>query len=153
MHKDVKLLYCEMLGTRKPMNIVLAQLLVNTMIKDDGYLLIGLPNIVNLNYLSNLMLFSQKRALKLSKNMLNNYNKAGDHINGWDPVHFIRLLASCGFELVKYLPTEGTPLSMFLQKIPIIGKYIYNLPFTTRLSYTMFFLVKKVKEVEIGNDD
>ena len=126
---------------------------INNMIKDDGYLLIGLPNIVNLNYLSNLILFSQKRALKLSKNMLNNYNKAGDHINGWDPIHFITLLASCGFELVEYLPTEGTPVSMFLKRIPFIGKYIYNLPFTTRISYTMFFLVKKVKEVNIGNND
>ena len=126
---------------------------INSMIIDDGYLLIGLPNIVNLNYLSKLMFFSQKKALKHSKNMLNNYNKAGDHINGWDPIHFITLLASCGFELVKYLPTEGTPVSMFLKRIPIIGKYIYNLPFTTRLSYTMFFLVKKVKEVRVGNDD
>lgn len=126
---------------------------INSMVKDDGYLLIGLPNIVNLNYLSNLMLFSQKRALKLSKNMLNNYNKAGDHINGWDPVHFIILLASCGFELVEYLPTEGTPISIFLKKVPLIGKYIYNLPFTTRVSYTMFFLVKKVKKVNIGNND
>lgn len=125
---------------------------INSMLRDDGYLLIGLPNIVNLNYLSNLMLFSQKRALKHSRNMLKNYNKAGDHINGWDPVHFITLLASCGFELVEYLPTEGTPLSMFLRRIPIIGKYIYNLPFTTRLSYTMFFLVKKVKEINIENN-
>jgi len=126
---------------------------INKMIKDDGYLLIGLPNIVNLNYLLNLMFFSQKRALKLSKHILNNYNKAGDHINGWDPVHFITLLASVGFELVEYLPTEGTPLSSQLKKIPIIGKYIYNLPFTTKMSYTMFFLVKKVKEVDIGNND
>ena len=126
---------------------------INAMLKEDGYLLIGLPNIVNLNYLSNLMLFTQRRALKLSRSMLDNYNKASDHINGWDPYHFITLLASCGFELVEYLSTEGTPISIQLKKIPIIGKYIYNLPFNTRLSYTMFFLVKKVKEVNIGNND
>lgn len=126
---------------------------INKMLKNDGYLLIGLPNIVNLNYLTNLMFFSQKRALKLSKHMLQNYNKASNHINGWDSVHFITLLASVGFELVEFLPTEGTPISSQLRKIPIIGKYIYNLPFTTKLSYTMFFLAKKVKEVDIGNSD
>ena len=126
---------------------------INNMLKDDGYLLIGLPNIVNFNYLINLMFYSQKRAKKHSKYFIENYHKANNHINGWDPLHFITLLASCGFELVEYLPTEGTPISMLLQRIPIIGKYIYNLPFTTRVSYTMFFLVKKVKKVEIGNND
>jgi len=126
---------------------------INFMLKDDGYLLIGLPNIVNFNYLINLMFYSQKRAKKHSKYFIENYNKANNHINGWDPFHFITLLASCGFELVEYLPTEGTPVSMLLQRVPIIGKYIYKLPFTTRVSYTMFFLVKKVKKVEIGNND
>ncbi|WP_169777295.1 class I SAM-dependent methyltransferase [Campylobacter mucosalis] len=126
---------------------------INSMLKDDGYLLIGLPNIVNINYLINLVLFSQKRAIKHSQNMINNYNKANHHINGWDPVHFVTLNASCGFELVKYIPTEGTPISFFLHKIPFIGKYIYNLPLTTRLSYTMFFLFKKVKDVQIGQND
>jgi len=126
---------------------------INAMLNDDGYLLIGLPNIVNINYLINLALFSPKRAMKHSKNMINNYNKASNHINGWDPLHFITLNASCGLELVKYIPTEGTPLSFFLQRIPFIGKYIYNLPFTTRLSYTMFFLFKKVKDVQIGQND
>ncbi len=126
---------------------------INRMLKDDGYLLIGLPNIVNLNYLINLALFSQNRAIKHSKNMVNNYNKASDHINGWDPLHFITLNASCGFELVEYLPTEGTPVSFILKRIPFIGKYIYNLPFTTRISYTMFFLFKKVKTVQIGQND
>jgi 2-polyprenyl-3-methyl-5-hydroxy-6-metoxy-1,4-benzoquinol methylase len=126
---------------------------INNMMKDNGYLLIGLPNIVNLNYLSNLMFFTSKRAKKLSNSMLNDYNKANDHINGWDPYHFIILLASCGFELIEYLPTEGTPLSIQLRKIPIIGKYIYNLPFKSRLSYTMFFLAKKVKDVNIKDYD
>jgi 2-polyprenyl-3-methyl-5-hydroxy-6-metoxy-1,4-benzoquinol methylase len=126
---------------------------INSMLKDDGYLLIGLPNIVNLNYLFNLMFYSQKRAIKHSKNHLKNYNKASDHINGWDPSHFITLLASCGFELVNYLPTEGTPIFSILKKVPFIGKYIYNLPFTTRISYTMFFLVKKVKEIDIKNNE
>lgn len=126
---------------------------INSMLKDDGYLLIGLPNILNFNYLINLTFFSQSRALKHSRNMINNYNKATNHINGWDPLHFITLNASCGFELVEYLPTEGTPLTNILNKIPLVGKFIYHLPFTTRLSYTMFFLFKKTKNIHIGNND
>jgi len=126
---------------------------INSMLKDDGYLLIGLPNIVNIHYMSNLAFFSQKRALKHSQNMLSNYNKASNHINGWDPTHFITLLASCGFELVEYLPTEGTPLSFFLQKIPILGKYIFKIPLNTKLSYTMFFLVQKRFDIDIKKDD
>lgn len=126
---------------------------INSMMKDDAYLLIGLPNIVNIHYMSNLAFFSQKKALKHSQNMLTNYNKASNHINGWEPSHFITLLASCGFELVEYLPTEGTPISMYLQKIPFIGKFIYKLPINTNLSYTMFFLVRKRFNADIGNDD
>lgn len=126
---------------------------INSMLKKEGHLLIGLPNIVNLNYLLNSAFFSQKRAIKRSKYILENYYKAGDHINGWDPYHFTTLLASCGLELVRYISTEGTPIFSFLKNIPIIGKYIYILPFRTRLSYTMFFLVKKVRQVNIGNDE
>ncbi len=124
---------------------------INKMLKNDGYLLIGLPNIVNIHYMTRLLFLTQKQARHHSIKMVNHYHKASDHINGWDPIHFITLLASCGFELVEYLPTEGTPIAMFLQRIPLIGKYLYNLPIQTNLSYTMFFLVKKVRDIEIGN--
>ena len=123
------------------------------MTKNDGYLLIGLPNNTNFNSLLSLIFLSQRRALKRSKQILENYHKASDHINGWDPYLFITLLATCVFELVKYLPTEGTPLFSQLSRIPMIGKYIHSFPFTTRLSYTMFFLARKVRDVEIGNNE
>ncbi len=126
---------------------------INYMLKDNGYLLIGLPNIVNLHYITSLMFFSEAKARKHSYKIFENYNKASDHIQGWDPLHFITLLASCGFKLERYLPTEGTPLSMALKRIPLIGKYIYILPFTSRLSYTMFFLAKKISYVNIGTND
>lgn len=122
---------------------------INKMLKNGGYLLIGLPNIVNLNYLVNLMFFSKKRAHRHSDRIINNYNKAIDHINGWDPLHFISLCGSVGFSLEDWIPTEGTPTSSIFYKIPIIGRYLYNLPITTRLSYTMFFLFKKVYDKEI----
>lgn len=126
---------------------------INYMLKEDGYLLIGLPNIVNFNYLINLLFFSKKRMHKHANNMLENYSKANNHINGWDPLHFITFATSCGFKLVDYIPTEGTPLTGVLYKIPVIGKYLYRIPLQTRLSYTMFFLFKKDKYVEIGNSD
>jgi 2-polyprenyl-3-methyl-5-hydroxy-6-metoxy-1,4-benzoquinol methylase len=126
---------------------------INNMLKTDGILIIGLPNIVNFDYLINLVLFTPLKAKKHSKNIIDNYFKATHHINGWDPYHFITLLASCGFELLEYLPTEGTPISMKLKRIPVIGKYIYKMPFTTRLSYTMFFVVKKAKNISIGIND
>jgi hypothetical protein len=123
------------------------------MLKKGQYLLIGLPNIMNLNYILNLISFGNKRAQKHSITMLNHYNKAQDHINAWDPYHFIALVSSCGFQLIRYLPTEGTPIWMVLKRIPVIGQYIYILPFQTRFSYTMFFLFKKVKFVEIAPMD
>ena len=126
---------------------------INSMLKNEGYFLVGLPNIVNFNYLINLMFFSQERARKHSLRVLNNYNKASEHINGWDPLHFIQLCASVGFELIRWLPTEGTPMSSILNKIPLIGKYLYKIPFQTRLSYTMFFLFKKRHTVKISPND
>ncbi len=126
---------------------------INYMLRDDGYLIIGLPNIVNLNYLINLLFFSPKRMHKHAKNISKNYNKANNHINGWDPLHFTTLVTSCGFELIDYLPTEGTPITNILNRVPFIGKYLYRIPLQTRLSYTMFFLFKKTKYVEIGNND
>lgn len=121
---------------------------INKMIKNNGYLLIGLPNIVNFNFLFKLMFFSKHKALKHSWDMLEKYNKVMHHINGWDPSHFITLLSSCGFSLVNYLPSEGTPISMSLKKFLLLVS-IYILPFTTKLSYTMLFLVKKIKEISI----
>jgi SAM-dependent methyltransferase len=126
---------------------------INSMLKEDGFLLIGLPNIINAHTFIEMFRLSEKRAIQHSKKIFKEYHKAIHHINSWEPTHFITLLASCGFEVVKYLPTEGTPLSFHLKKIPIIGKYLYKLPIQTPFSYTMFFLVQKKKYVAIGDSD
>ena len=126
---------------------------INKMLKKNAYLLIGLPNIVNLNHLINLIFFSQKRAVRRSKKILSNYKKPIHHINGWDPHIFSTLLGSCGFEVEKYMPMEGTPIFNQFWRIPFIGKYLTSLPFNTTLSYTMFFLAKKSKDIEIANSD
>ena len=131
---------------------------IGRMLKDRGYLLIGLPNIVNLRFLGQLMFFTDARARKHSKKILDSYDKAKHHINGWDPVHFITLCGSCGFELQKYRPAEGIPLPFYIRKIPIIGRYLpiyirWKIPLFHRLSYTMLFLFEKVDDVEIRPND
>lgn len=132
---------------------------INEMLKDEGSLVIGLPNIVNKRGISLLKHYNNSYAVKHSKNMIQNYNKGMDHINGWDPHHFIILAASCGFELEQYIPTEGVPRHIMVDIIPMIGKIIgrygdrKNKMFSKNLSYTMFFRFKKVKSVKINEED
>lgn len=83
---------------------------INFMLKDDGQLIIGLPNTANPYFFFYQMLFNEKRAKKISKDMLEHYDKGMHHINAWDALHFTNLLASCGFMLEKYIPTEGIAL-------------------------------------------
>ncbi|MGV2989253.1 class I SAM-dependent methyltransferase [Vibrio sp. E150_011] len=126
---------------------------ISNMLKDDSYLLIGLPNGCNVNIFLNQVFMTKSRLIKHSQKMLAHYDKAHDHINMWDMGHFTTLVASCGFEVVDYLPTEGTPVFNQLLKIPFIGKYLYRIPFLkTNMSYTMFFLLKKKRDVFISNN-
>ncbi|MBY8164126.1 class I SAM-dependent methyltransferase [Vibrio fluvialis] len=127
---------------------------ISKMLKQDGYLLIGLPNGCNMNLFFNQLFMTKRRLLKRSKRIIESYDKAHDHINQWDMVHFTTLCASCGFSLVDYKNTEGTPIFNYLHSVPLIGKYIYKIPFlNSNISYTMFFLFKKEKEVVIGVND
>ncbi len=125
---------------------------INRMLIESGELIISLPNIVNLKYLFDLCLFSNRRAKKLSDNIITNYNKVIHHINGWDPYHFITLCASCGYKLEKYIPAEGIMLPKIINRIPLLGNILpdylnINIPLIKKLSYTMVFLYKKVKNI------
>ncbi|MDD9155981.1 class I SAM-dependent methyltransferase [Aliivibrio sp. S4TY2] len=127
---------------------------INKMLKDEGKLVIGLPNGCNFNLFLEQFFMSKERIIKRSQQKINNYNKGMDHINSWDIQHFITLCASCGFKVVDFIPTEGTPLFNQFRKIPLIGNYIYRLKWLkTRMSYTMFFLLEKEKQVDIGFND
>ncbi|GHT69681.1 hypothetical protein FACS1894110_19620 [Spirochaetia bacterium] len=95
-----------------------------------------------------------------SKDILSNYDKTHDHINAWDAYHFVTLLSSCGFELEKYLPTEGVMQPYLIwKKIPVIGKLLPK--YTNKMnrgnsgnwSYTMFFRFRKVRDVIINSYD
>ena len=77
-----------------------------------------------------------------------------DHINAWDSVHFVTLLASCGFEMIDYLPTEGVaiPFLHFMhRKIGYLDKR--NRGIFKNFCYTMHYTFKKVKYVKINDYD
>lgn len=130
---------------------------VNSMLAESGVFVIGLPNCGNCSQFINNLCMSDKRIFKISKNMSRNYKKARDHIHSWDPLHFVTLAASCGFEVEAVERCEGIPIFNGLKKIPLIGRYLmhikYKVPLLGRLSYTMFFRLRKVKSVAIGNFD
>lgn len=90
----------------------------------------------------------------LSKEMLSRYDKGMDHINAWDSAHFVTLLASCGFEMLEYLPTEGVAIPIFhflKKKIGYLDKK--NKGIFKNLCYTMYFVFQKVKVVKIKEFD
>jgi len=118
---------------------------INRMLKTDGHLLVSLPNIVNLRFLTLLAVYSEKRAIKRSKKILKEYSKPSHHINGWDPQHFITLNASCGFELERYRPTGYISL-------PFLNLN-WRIPILRRWSFSMAFLFRKVKAVKIEATD
>jgi len=133
---------------------------LNRTLADGGHLLLGIPNIVNLGRMTLLLGFSEKRALEHSSKMLADYQKGVHHINGWDPIHFTTLAASCGLRLESYLPTEGIPLLGYgvIRRIPVVRRILpeflhLRVPLLHRLSYTTFFLFRKERAVAIGAND
>jgi len=129
---------------------------IGKMLKEDGRLLIGFPNGENLRTLFTQFRYSKKTVIKRSKKVLQSYNKPNYHINSWDAYHFTTLLASCGFEVLEFVHNGGIPLPIV--NIPFIGKYLpgyiyLNIPILNRLSYGMYFLVRKSKKVTIACAD
>lgn len=127
---------------------------INSMLKSEGMLIIGLPNILNFRYLYTQLRFSNKLGGGISKKALLHYDKGINHINAWDSAHFITLLASCGFEMIDYLPTEGVAIpifNFFNKKIGYLDRK--NKGIFKNLCYTMHYTFKKVKYVNIGNFD
>lgn len=127
---------------------------INSMLKPDGMLIIGLPNNLNFRFLYTQWRFSNKLGVGVSKDKLEHYDKGMDHINAWDSVHFVTLLASCGFEMIDYVPMEGVaiPIFQFLnRKIGYLDKK--NKGIFKNLRYTMYYTFKKVKFVKINNFD
>ena len=127
---------------------------INSMLKENGILIIGLPNVLNFRYFYTQFRFSKKLGGDISKKMLLEYDKGMHHINAWDSFHFITLLASCGFEMIDYFPTEGVAIPIFNLGNKSIG-YMdkKNKGIFKNMCYTMHYTFKKVKFVNINNFD
>jgi 2-polyprenyl-3-methyl-5-hydroxy-6-metoxy-1,4-benzoquinol methylase len=115
---------------------------INRVLKSDGRLVISLPNVMNPRFFFAMLRRDLESKLIIhSGQMLKNYDKGNDHINAWDPQHFTTLMASMGFVLERYLPTEGIAMPTrkpFGSYVHLKNKRIRN------LSYTMTFLFRKV---------
>ncbi len=125
---------------------------INRVLKDDGKLIISLPNAFTPRLFCRLLSHNLENTLqKISKQVLFEYEKTSDHIQAWDPIHFSRLASSCGFEVRSYDPLEGVPIPGFVTKI--LPKYL-NLPGRLKnYSYTMLFVLTKNRESNISSSD
>ena len=116
----------------------------NRVLKIDGFLVISLPNIINLRFFAGQIADFDSKFKEYFSN--SKYDKTHDHIQAWDSLTFMTLLNSMGFEYVAHEFMEGMALPM--------GKYLnLNVPRIKNLSYTMMFKVQKKKFVEISNFD
>lgn len=124
---------------------------INRIMKRKGKLIISLPSIMNPRFILPLLAKDMNNRLKThSKLILENYNKTHDHIQAWDPFHFVALCASVGFLVEHYIPMEGMPFPFARPFKP----YMYFRSQRLRnLCYTMAFSFSKVKDVEIEATD
>jgi len=127
---------------------------INRVLKNDGKLIISTPNTINPrfilpmfspNFLSNIMQKNNKT--------LSSYEKSQDHIQAWDPMHFAKLLGSCGFQVEKYVPGGGIAFPMKKPFPFYIRNWISRMAIFKSFSYTMHFRCTKAKYVKIDNED
>ena len=82
----------------------------NRVLKPGGFLIISVPNILNLRQLLPMFGKQQRRFERISTEISFRYNKAHHHIQAWDPATFCRFLCSLGFEYTNHAFLEGVPL-------------------------------------------
>lgn len=123
---------------------------INRVLKDDGKLIISLPNGVQPRSILSLLTKSKRklntRLKARSLDVLDNYKKEHNHIHSWDPVHFVTFVSSLGFEFEEVKMVEGIPFPF--------RKYWHTKIFgISNLSYKMVYKFKKIKFVNISNND
>ena len=124
----------------------------NRILKLNGEILISLPNIINPCFILPMLKINREKTLKqISKVMLDNYDKTHDHIQGWDPIHFTRLLSSTGFEIKHFECVEGIPLPI-VSWLKFLPKKLFFKPLCN-YSKTMIFVCRKVSDSNIKPND
>ncbi len=130
---------------------------INRLIKPSGRLIISVPNVLHLGFIRQQLAKNQSEILsKESNRVLDNYVKEHDHIMAWEPVSFIRLLASVGFKYLQHRYIEGTILPWGQYKIgpwPWCRYWTTRLPRLENLSYTMLYEMEKSHYIEIASLD
>lgn len=118
---------------------------INRVLKDEGELIISLPNLLTPKFIfQNLRSNLTKRLKRYNKSILNDFDKRNLHINAWDSLHFTHLISTVGFEIVNVKMCEGLrfPFNIYLR-----------VPFFLNFSYTMCFKLKKVANKKINHSD
>ena len=127
---------------------------INRVLKPSGRLVVSVPNTINPRFI--LPMFSpriMKNIMEKNHKTLNDYQKAVDHIQAWDPLHFAKLLGSCGFEIEKYVPSGGIPFPMRKPFPHYLRNFISRMAIFRSFSYIMHFRCTKAKYVRIENED
>jgi 2-polyprenyl-3-methyl-5-hydroxy-6-metoxy-1,4-benzoquinol methylase len=130
----------------------------NRVLRKGGYLIISIPNVINLAFLCEQLSTKLNDKFKtLARDVLNNYSKESHHVQAWDPASFVRLLGSTGFEYIEHRFLEGMLLPFGKcqhSKVPWGGRYFHTRNERLRnLSYTMLFKMKKVRFISVAPED
>lgn len=124
----------------------------NRVLKKGGRIILSIPNIINPRFFVPLLRPGLKqRLISLSRKTRQNYQKNHDHIQAWDPAHFVRFVTTVGFELEDYAPMEGIPMpaGSIFRPLP---SYIHCRLFKN-YSYSMAFVFRKVEDSTIRQYD
>jgi 2-polyprenyl-3-methyl-5-hydroxy-6-metoxy-1,4-benzoquinol methylase len=118
----------------------------NRVLKKNGFLVITLPNVINLRFVADQLITSNHKLRRRIQNF--KYDKTWHHIQAWDPFTFLTLLESVGFVYEDHAFMEGMALPF--------NRYIFKkirIPCFSNLSYTMLFKVKKDQFIKIRHED
>ena len=126
---------------------------INRVLKPGGSLVISIPNVTNPRYfLPPLSTRTSQYLTKVSRNILESYDKTRDHIHCWDAYHFTMLLGSCGFSFKKLIESEGVALPALASKFGL-PQYIKTRTRFKGWSYTLVFLFEKKEDTNIQITD
>lgn len=122
---------------------------INRVLKNNGKLIISIPNIMTINNVFNhLYKTFTEGLLKTSQKIHSHYDKAHIHINSWDAFHFTQFVSSVGFLLDEFRPMEHRPLPRHLACLrkPFFQKIFNKTLRLQPLRRSMLFKFSKIED-------